>query len=68
MADNVAKVSRMDQRRNVRSTAGSGLNLPCHVNAADESMLRASWPEKLLQQYRHSPEEPVNVEKFRSLG
>jgi hypothetical protein len=68
MADNVAKVSRMDQRRNVRSAAGSGLNLPSRVNAADESMLRASCPEKLFQQYRHFPEEPVNVEKFRSLG
>jgi len=42
LADSVAKVSWMGSRRNVRSAAHSVLNLPCHVNVADESMLRAS--------------------------
>jgi len=41
MADFVAKGSRMNQLRNVHSGADSVLNLPCHLNAADEPMLRA---------------------------
>jgi hypothetical protein len=40
--DSVAKVSWIGSQRNVRSAPHSVLNLPCHVNTADESMLRAS--------------------------
>ena len=52
MTDSVAKVSWMGSPRNVRSSASSVWNLPCHANPGDESMLRASQPERLLQQYR----------------
>ena len=50
-ADSAAKVGRMDQQRNVRSEAGSILNLHCRVNAGDESMLRAPEHRILLQHY-----------------
>jgi hypothetical protein len=35
-------ISWMRSRRNVRSAAHSVSSLPCHVNSADESMLRDS--------------------------
>jgi hypothetical protein len=41
-ADSVAKIGRKDPRRNVRSGTRAALNLPCHVNAADDSMFRVS--------------------------
>jgi hypothetical protein len=42
LADSVAKVGRKDPPRNVRSGTRAALNLPCHVNAADDSMFRVS--------------------------
>jgi hypothetical protein len=42
LADSVAKVGWMSSPCNVRSPALGVLNLPCHVNPGDESMLRAS--------------------------
>jgi hypothetical protein len=51
LADSVAKVGRVDWRRNFRFAGDSFLNLPSDAKAADESMLRASPPKILLQQY-----------------
>jgi hypothetical protein len=50
-ADGAAKVGRVDWRRNFRIAEDSVLNLPSDAKVADESMLRASQPQILSQQY-----------------
>jgi hypothetical protein len=50
-ADSVAKVGVVDRGRNVRSNSTTSLNLSVLLIINDESILRASGSEKLLQQY-----------------
>jgi hypothetical protein len=47
LADSVAKVGRVDWRRNFRSAAESVLNLSSHVKVVDESMLRSQQLTRL---------------------
>ena len=58
VADSVAKVGEVDQRRNIPSRAGSFLNLPLCGAIANESILRVSVPKRLLQHYRHICDVP----------
>jgi hypothetical protein len=53
LADSVAKVGVVHRQRNVHSIEAKFLNLSVLLIVIHESILRASEPKRLLQQYRH---------------
>ena len=57
MADSVAKVGMVGHQRNVRSDETKFLNLSVFPIVTDESILRVLEPERLLQHYRHNPDQ-----------